>query len=192
MHKRVGSVPLRGSGVWSEPVQLHFFIGRDMTESKKAQEKLRESEQMARGIIDTALDAFVQMDEAGYITDWSPQAAALFGWSRDEAIGQVLFDLIMPARHRARHVEGLKHFLAGDENPVIGHRVVVKAVRRDGQEIKVELSTTALRRRGGVCSTALSATSPTSSPQRSSSGKRRRWRRSASSPAASRTTSTTS
>ena len=51
-------------GTWSEPVRRHFFVGRDMTESRRAQETLRESEQLARGIIDTALDAFVQIRSA--------------------------------------------------------------------------------------------------------------------------------
>ena len=54
-------------GIWSEPVKRFFFVGRDMTESRRAQETLRESEQLARGIINTALDAFVQIDEHGII-----------------------------------------------------------------------------------------------------------------------------
>ena len=59
-----------------------------MTESRLAQESLRESEQLARGIIDTALDAFVQMDESGTVTDWNSQAEKIFGWPRDEALGK--------------------------------------------------------------------------------------------------------
>ena len=42
-----------------------------MTESRLAQETLRESEQLARGIIDTALDAFVQIDGQGFIRAWN-------------------------------------------------------------------------------------------------------------------------
>jgi PAS domain-containing protein len=57
-----------------------------MTESRLAQETLRESEQLARGIIDTALDAFVQVDEKGLIRDWNAQAENIFGWPRDEAL----------------------------------------------------------------------------------------------------------
>ena len=56
-----------------------------MTESRRAQETLRESEQLARGIIDTALDAFIQMDEDGTITDWNSQAEKIFGWSRSRS-----------------------------------------------------------------------------------------------------------
>ena len=74
-------------GTWSEPVRRYFFVGRDMTESRLAQETLRESEQLARGIIDTALDAFVQIDESGRIRNWNPQAEKIFGWSHNEALG---------------------------------------------------------------------------------------------------------
>jgi PAS domain S-box-containing protein len=55
-------------------------IARDITERKNAEEALLESEDMARGIIDTALDAFIQMDENGHVIGWNPQAEAIFGW----------------------------------------------------------------------------------------------------------------
>ena len=61
---------------------------RDIGESKRTREALFESEQLARGVIDTALDAFVQIDENGRIVDWNPQAEAIFGWSRQDALGQ--------------------------------------------------------------------------------------------------------
>ena len=63
IHKDGHAVWLSWLGAWSDPVKRFFFVGRDMTESRQAQETLRESEQLARGIIDTALDAFVQIDE---------------------------------------------------------------------------------------------------------------------------------
>ena len=63
IHKDGRPVMLSWMATWSEPVQRHFFIGRDMTESRLAQETLHESEQLARNIIETALDAFVQTDE---------------------------------------------------------------------------------------------------------------------------------
>ena len=74
-----------------------------MTQSWLAQEALRESEQLARGIVDTALDAFVQMDESGIISDWNSQAENIFGWSRSEVLGRNLSELIIPELHRAAH-----------------------------------------------------------------------------------------
>lgn len=142
-------VALTWMGTWSEPVRRHFFIGRDMTEIQQAQESLLENERMARGIIETALDAFVQMDEAGIIIDWNSQAEKIFGWSRTEVLGQVLGELIVPEAHRAQHRQGLAHFLQTGEGPILGSRFEVEAQRRDGAEVKVELSVTAFQRRGG-------------------------------------------
>ena len=80
IHKNGREVWLSWLGTWSEPAKRFFFVGRDMTESRLAQETLRESEQLARGIVDTALDAFVQIDEQGRIRDWNAQAENIFGW----------------------------------------------------------------------------------------------------------------
>ncbi len=111
---------------------------------------LLDSERMARGIVVSALDGFVQMDERGIIVDWNAQTQAIFGWSRDEAVGKVLGELIVPPRHRARHQDGLARYLRGGESAMLGKRLQIEALRRDGTEIKVELSITALPRRGGV------------------------------------------
>jgi PAS domain S-box-containing protein len=150
VHKDGRIVTLSWMGTWSEPVKRHFFIGRDMTDSRRAEETLRESEQLARGIIDTALDGFVQMDDNGGISDWNSQAEKIFGWSRTEAIGQRLSDLIIPESRRAAHRAGIALFLRTGQGPILGRRIEVEARRRDGKEIKVELSITALRRRDGV------------------------------------------
>jgi PAS domain S-box-containing protein len=137
-------------GAWSEPVRRYFFIGRDMTESRQAQQTLRESEQLARGIIDTALDAFIQMTEGGTISDWNPQAENIFGWSRSEALGRRLDELIIPEPQRDAHKVGLRRFLRTGHRKILGRRLEIEALRRDGKEIKVELSITGLRRRDGV------------------------------------------
>ena len=149
VHKDGRVVTLSWMGTWSQPVRRYFFVGRDMTESRLAQETLRESEQLARGIIESALDAFVQIDESGSILNWNSQAEKIFGWSRREALGRNLIDLIIPEINRARHKSGLEHFLRTGESAILGRRVEVEARLRDGKEIKVELSITALKRREG-------------------------------------------
>ncbi len=112
---------------------------------------LRDSEQMARGMIDTALDAFVQMDEKGHILEWNPQAEVTFGWPRTEAIGKVLTELIVPPGLREAHAAGIARFLRTGQSSgaLLGKRREMTARRRDGSEIKVELAVTALRRHGG-------------------------------------------
>src|SRR5207253_6632980 len=61
-------------------IQGAVMVYHDVTQNRKTQEALRESEQMARAIIDTALDAFVQIDRTGAITEWSPHAETMFGF----------------------------------------------------------------------------------------------------------------
>ncbi|GAC1337760.1 MAG: hypothetical protein NVSMB20_13930 [Bradyrhizobium sp.] len=129
VHKDGRVVTLSWMGTWSEPVGRHFFIGRDMTESRLAQETLRESEQLARGIIDNALDAFIQMNESGIILDWNSQAENVFGWSRAEAVGKPLQELIIPEMHRAAHQAGLERSCAAAKRPSLG--AVLKS-RRGG------------------------------------------------------------
>jgi PAS domain S-box-containing protein len=148
-HKGSREVWLSWLGVWSEPVKRFFFVGRDMTESRRAQETLRESAQLARGIINTALDAFVQMDDRGTISDWNSQAENIFGWTRDEAVGAKLSELIIPYFHRDAHSAGLERFLRTGEGTILGRRFEIDAMRRDGKEIRVELSVTELKRRNG-------------------------------------------
>src|SRR6266513_6495630 len=85
----------------------------------------------------------------GRMIGWNPQAEALFGWSRDEVIGKALGDLIVPERLRARHTVGVARFLQGGGSTILGKRIEMDALRRDGTEIKVGLKVTALRRRSG-------------------------------------------
>ena len=121
----------------------------DITDRKRAEQAVLESEAMARGIVETALDAFVQMDERGVILEWNSQAGAMFGWSRREAFGRTLADLIVPEVHTERHKEGLARFLSTGESAILGRRFEIEAQRRDGRQIKVEVSVTALRRDSG-------------------------------------------
>lgn len=95
-----------------------------------------------QSVLDTALDAVVVMGLDGHIIGWNQNASELFGWSADEAIGRRLSDLIIPEKLRDAHENGLSHFLATGEGPVLGRRIEVPALTRAGEEIPIELSVT--------------------------------------------------
>ncbi|MGB8397767.1 PAS domain S-box protein [Bradyrhizobium sp.] len=149
IHKDGRTVWLSWLGTWSEPVERYFFVGRDMTERRQAQETLRESEQLARGIIDTALDAFVQVDQRGAIRDWNSQAETIFGWPREEALGSNIFELIALNPEQAPLRTDLQRFLVSGLDQVLRRRREVVVRRRDGKELTAELSVTALKTRDG-------------------------------------------
>jgi PAS domain S-box-containing protein len=140
-------VLLSWSGVWSDPTEQYFFVGRDMTEQRSAEGKLRESNEMARAIVGNALDAIVQLDHTGKVIEWNPQAEAILGWSRDEAVGQPLTSLYLPEGYRPRYIDMDEQLRKTGE--IRGARFEFEAVRKDGQKVKTEVSMTGVPRHGG-------------------------------------------
>jgi PAS domain S-box-containing protein len=103
---------------------------------------LIESEASLQALVDNALDAVVRMDADGNITDWNSQAEKIFGWLREEAIGQPLHELIIPPQYRKAHVGGLTHFLSTHKGKMLDSRVEISALHHSGHEFPVELSIT--------------------------------------------------
>jgi diguanylate cyclase (GGDEF)-like protein/PAS domain S-box-containing protein len=120
--------------------ELIYASARDVTERKHAEAALAESELHTRQILQTAHDAFVSIDARGVITDWNPEAELTFGWARAEALGRELAATILPESYRAAHRSGLERFLAGGESLILGRRVELQALHRDGHEFPVELT----------------------------------------------------
>jgi PAS domain S-box-containing protein len=116
------------------------LILQDITESKTAEEVLRNSEEKRRLIMNGALDAIVSIDTAGIITSWNPQAEKVFGWKEDEMRGRRLSETIIPVEYRERHEKGMKHYLRTGEGPVLNKLIEITALSRDGREFPVELS----------------------------------------------------
>src|SRR5207248_1994280 len=102
-------------------------------------------EMLYRGILDNALDCIITMDADGRVVEFNPAAERTFGFTRAEAVGKELAELIIPARMREQHRRGLAHYLKTGEGPVIGKRIEIAGVRKDGSEILVELAITALK-----------------------------------------------
>ncbi|WBL79275.1 PAS domain S-box protein [Bradyrhizobium xenonodulans] len=150
LHSNGHEVWLSWLGNWSAQANRFFFVGRDMTEARRAEESLRESELLARNIVETALDAFVQTDDRSTILNWSSRAEELFGWRRSEALGRNAVDLIVAESERERVKAGLARFLETQDGQTLNRRRELMVRRRDGKEFRAELSVTALRRREGI------------------------------------------
>jgi len=120
-------------------------VDRDITANKHYQDALIDSEKRTRLIIESALNAIVIMGSDGMITDWNHHAEKMFGWSKQEAIGQRLETLIIPERFRKQHNQGLEHYLHSGEGPILNKLLEQLAVRRDGSEFPVELSISPLK-----------------------------------------------
>jgi two-component system CheB/CheR fusion protein len=98
-----------------------------------------------RGLLESALDCIIIMDAKGSVLEFNAAAERTFGFTRAEAIGAELAELIIPERMRDQHRRGLKRFLETGEGPVIGKRIQIAGIRKDGSEILVELAITVIK-----------------------------------------------
>src|SRR5262249_42520726 len=122
-------------------------ITRDLTERRRHEEALRESEARTRLILDTALDAVMAIDEHGIVKEWNPQAERIFGWRHGEAVDRRISELLIPPRYRTAHENGLRHFLATGAGSFLNRRVEISAGRRDGRGFPRAVSVVAGRSR---------------------------------------------
>tara|TARA_R100000306_G_scaffold62586_2_gene74705 strand:- start:14507 stop:17713 length:3207 start_codon:yes stop_codon:yes gene_type:complete len=119
---------------------LETRVQQRTTELADMVEALTESEAHIRAVIDTALDAFIGVDSAGIITDWNRQAEVMFGWSKAEILGAPVSSSIIPPRFREAHARGMRHFTPASKTGVIGQRLQLFALRRNGEEFPVEMT----------------------------------------------------
>jgi PAS domain S-box-containing protein len=115
----------------------------------RAYQALADRERMAQAIIENALDAFVQTDGSCVILDWSPHAEALMGWTRAEALGRSVEELLFPEPLRVLYRQWLDQFLSEAEDDAVGGRYETPLLQKDGREFFAEVSFTALRRNDG-------------------------------------------
>jgi PAS domain S-box-containing protein len=93
-------------------------------------------------ILETALDAVIIMRTDGRIAGWNAIAEETFGWSRAEATGEQLSELIIPPRYRDAHHTGLTKYLETGHGPVLNQRIEISGLRISGEEFPIELSIT--------------------------------------------------
>ncbi len=111
-------------------------------------DQIRASEERFRGITQAALHPIVVTDEEGRITYWNDAAERTFGYQRSEVLEQDLLERLVPARLHADYRKALPFVPGGSQEPGLGRTMELAAVRRDGEEIPVELSVSTFRLEG--------------------------------------------
>jgi len=122
--------------------ELDQRVAQRTAELAKANEELRNEIGEKAAILDSALDCIVTIDHKGCITEFNPAAESTFGYRRDEVVGKLLADVIIPASLREKHRRGFARYLATGESRVLGKRFEMTAVRANGSELPVEIAIT--------------------------------------------------
>src|SRR5918999_3903256 len=102
----------------------------------------RRIDDVTRSVLEAALDCIVVMATDGRVVEWNPAAEQTFGYSREEAVGRELAELIVSPDMREAHRRGLARHLATGTEHVLGRRLELEAVRADGSRLPVELTIT--------------------------------------------------
>jgi PAS domain S-box-containing protein len=101
--------------------------------------------ELAVALLSTAADAIIATDRDGTITFWNPGATRIFGFARDEAMGQSL-DIIIPENLRARHWDGYRRTMAtGESRYGEADLLAVPGLRKDGSRISVAFTIVMLK-----------------------------------------------
>ncbi len=131
-------VPIQHRG---EPHVL--YIGRDVTERKRAEEALRASEEQYRAIFNASADAMVLWDNQYRRVDVNLAYQRMYGWEREEVIGKGYEDPRFPPEYAKTRLELVRRALAGEDC-----QAELEAIRSDGTRIRTEVHAIPFRHRG--------------------------------------------
>jgi PAS domain S-box-containing protein len=141
--------------LFSETTQAEDDLSRILTalggqigqlvERVHAEEAIAVSEARKAAVLEAAVDAVITADATGTIIEANHAVESMLGYAIDDLIGARVGDLLVPPELREEHETGLHRWAETGEGRIIGQRVEVEALHRDGHRVPVELTVTEAR-----------------------------------------------
>jgi PAS domain S-box-containing protein len=114
-------------------------VVRDITDRKKAEDALRESEERYRIIAETASDVIITIDQDSVIQFVNPASEKVFGYSPDELIGQII-TILMPERLREAHISAMRVYVGTGKKKLNWETIDLPGLHKSGNEVPLEIS----------------------------------------------------
>ncbi|MEO7716218.1 MAG: SpoIIE family protein phosphatase [Capsulimonas sp.] len=114
-----------------------------------ARKRTEQSEALKSTILEVALDGIITYSADGRITEFNPAAERIFGYTRSEALGRLVEELIIPPSRRRLGRLGFDHYESDGGSAIFGRRIEVEALRKDGDEFPIELAVISMAERAG-------------------------------------------
>jgi PAS domain S-box-containing protein len=139
-----------GRVVWAEAHSVAIYddngraigmrgVTMDITERKRSEAALSESEERYRAVAESATDAILVIDDESTVLLVNPAVERIFGHKPEELVGQSLTNL-MPEYMRRIHRAGIKHYVETGRKPISWMGVELPGLHKDGHEIPLEVS----------------------------------------------------
>jgi PAS domain S-box-containing protein len=120
--------------------KLYTVILRDVTDRVQAEREQARLAARLSGLLDSAMDGIITVDEDQHIVFYNRAADRIFGWSSEQVLGRPL-DMLMPTRYRGSHREQVRHFgETGVSSRRMGGSAVIHGLRADGEEFPIDAS----------------------------------------------------
>ena len=118
----------------------------DITRHKELEREIRESNEILSSIMKSARDAIIMIDDKGYVTFWNPAAERIFGYTKEEVMDKELHKFMVHDGSLYQvYKEAFRKFQLSGKGNAVGKTIELKTKHKDGHEIDVELSLSAVR-----------------------------------------------
>ncbi len=125
-------------------VTLGKVFGTMSTDRERPQLELEEDKARLRTMTDSAQDAIIMMDPGGMISFWDSAAETILGYQAGEVIGRSLHELLAPEHFLDAYRSAFEQLLRSSQGNAVGKTVEWAARRKDGEDIAVSLSLSAV------------------------------------------------
>ncbi|WMC09828.1 response regulator [Oceanimonas pelagia] len=123
---------------------------RDMEERLQIRQESRRHAAISAALVEANMDAVVIIDLDDTIVEFSSMAEKLFGYTRAEAIGRSMAELLIPPEVRDHHRRGMQHYRDTGHGPILGKHIELDAMRAGGELFPAELTVQTIQLEGSV------------------------------------------
>ena len=139
LHRTLEDLEDRVRARTAELQQTNAQLLAEIEERRRVEEVLRQQQARIQGIVDTAVDGIITIDDQGVIESFNAAAERMFGYRADEVIGQNI-TCLMPSPERETHDAYLERYRRTGERKIIGIGREVVGQRKDGETFPVDLA----------------------------------------------------
>lgn len=118
---------------------------RDLTELKLGEQELARSEALNKAVVRASLDAIIVTDEDWTILEFNPAAEAMSGYTREEALGMKVTELVIPQNLREEQMGAMERYKTRADGANLARRFETFGLRKDGSTFPIEYSVNSVR-----------------------------------------------